>query len=41
MNLRLHFKNEDEIAKIGNGFNYMAERVQELLIKVDYEARKK
>jgi two-component system, sensor histidine kinase YesM len=41
MNLRLHFKSEDEIGQLGNSFNYMTEQVQELLIKVDYEARKK
>ncbi len=41
MNLRLHFKSEDEIGQLGNSFNYMTEQVQELLVKVDYEARKK
>lgn len=41
MKLRLHFKSEDEIGQLGNSFNYMAEQVQELLIKVDYEAKKK
>jgi two-component system sensor histidine kinase YesM len=41
MNLRLHFKNNDEIGQLGKSFNYMAEQVQELLVKVDYEARKK
>lgn len=41
MNLRLHFKTEDEIGKLGDSFNYMTEQVQELLNKVDYEARKK
>jgi two-component system sensor histidine kinase YesM len=41
MKLRLHFKSEDEIGQLGNSFNYMAEQVQELLLKVDYEAKKK
>lgn len=41
MNLRLHFKSEDEIGQLGNSFNYMTEQVQELLVKVDYEARMK
>ena len=41
MNLRLHFRSEDEIGQLGNSFNYMTEQVQELLVKVDYEARKK
>jgi two-component system sensor histidine kinase YesM len=41
MNLRFHFKNEDEIGELGNSFNYMAEQVQELLEKVNYEAKKK
>jgi two-component system sensor histidine kinase YesM len=41
MKLRLHFKNDDEIGQLGNSFNYMTEQVQELLVKVDYEARKK
>lgn len=41
MNLRLHFKSEDEIGQLGKSFNYMTEQVQELLVKVDYEARKK
>lgn len=41
MSLRLQFKNEDEIGQLGNSFNYMTEQVQELLVKVDYEARKK
>lgn len=41
MQLRLHFKSEDEIGQLGNSFNYMSEQVQELLLKVDYEAKKK
>lgn len=41
MKLRLHFKSEDEIGQLGDSFNYMAEQVQELLLKVDYEAKKK
>jgi two-component system sensor histidine kinase YesM len=41
MNLRLHFKSEDEIGQLGNSFNYMSEQVQELLVKVNYEAKKK
>lgn len=41
MKLRFHFKNFDEIGQLGNSFNYMTEQVQELLVKVDYEARKK
>lgn len=41
MKLRFHFENEDEIGQLGNSFNYMTEQVQELLVKVDYEARKK
>lgn len=41
MNLRLKFKSEDEIGQLGASFNYMTEQVQELLVKVDYEARKK
>ncbi|SFR68825.1 cache domain-containing sensor histidine kinase [Anaeromicropila populeti] len=41
MNLRLDFKSEDEIGQLGNSFNYMTEQVQELLVKVDYEAGKK
>jgi len=41
MKLRLHFKSEDEIGQLGNSFNYMTEQVQELLLKVDYEAKKK
>ena len=39
--VRLHFKSDDEIGRLGSSFNYMAEQVQELLLKVDYEARKK
>jgi len=41
MNLRFHFKSEDEIGQLGKSFNYMSGQVQELLLKVDYEARKK
>ncbi len=41
MKLRFHFKSEDEIGQLGKSFNYMTEQVQELLLKVDYEARKK
>lgn len=41
MSLRLNFKSEDEIGQLGKSFNHMAEQVQELLVKVDYEARKK
>lgn len=41
MKLRLQIENEDEIGQVGNSFNYMTEQVQELLMKVDYEARKK
>lgn len=41
MKLRFHFNNFDEIGQLGNSFNYMTEQVQELLVKVDYEARKK
>lgn len=41
MKLRFHFKSEDEIGQLGNSFNYMTEQVEELLAKVDYEARKK
>ena len=41
MNLRFHFKSQDEIGQLGKSFNYMSEQVQELLLKVDYEARKK
>jgi two-component system sensor histidine kinase YesM len=41
MQLSLHFENEDEIGQVGNSFNYMTEQVRELLVKVDYEARKK
>lgn len=41
MDLRLHFESDDEIGQLGNSFNYMTEQVQELLVKVDYEARKK
>lgn len=41
MDLRLHFRSEDEIGQLGNSFNYMAGQVQELLEKVNYEAKKK
>ena len=41
MDLRLHFKSEDEIGQLGNSFNDMTEQVQELLVKVNYEAKKK
>ncbi len=41
MKLRFHFKSEDEIGLLGKSFNYMTEKVEELLLKVDYEARKK
>lgn len=41
MKMRLNFKNEDEIGQLGKSFNYMTEQVQELIVKVDYEARKK
>lgn len=41
MKLRFHFKSEDEIGQLGQSFNYMTGQVQELLEKVDYEARKK
>ncbi|TAH75069.1 MAG: HAMP domain-containing protein [Anaerolineaceae bacterium] len=41
MRLRLNFKSHDEIGKLGSSFNYMAEQVQELLVKVNYEAKKR
>lgn len=41
MNMRLHFKSKDEIGQLGDSFNNMTEQVQELLVRVDYEARKK
>ncbi len=41
MKLRFHFKSEDEIGQLGQSFNYMTGQVQELLEKVNYEARKK
>lgn len=41
MDLRFRFKSRDEIGQLGSSFNYMAEQVQELLKKVDYEAKKK
>lgn len=41
MKLRLHFNSEDEIGQLGNSFNYMTGQVQELLEKVNYEAKKK
>ncbi|NLK73873.1 MAG: histidine kinase [Clostridiales bacterium] len=41
MKLRFRFKSEDEIGQLGSSFNYMTEQVEELLAKVDYEARKK
>ncbi len=41
MDLRLRITSNDEIGKLGEAFNHMAEQVQELLIKVEFEARKK
>ena len=41
MKIRFNFKTGDEIGQLGKSFNYMTEQVEELLKKVDYEARKK
>lgn len=41
MRIRFNFKTGDEIGQLGKSFNYMTEQVEELLKKVDYEARKK
>lgn len=41
LDIRFHFRTEDEIGRLGQSFNYMTQRVQELLKKVDYEANKK
>ncbi|AGC69310.1 Two component system histidine kinase [Thermoclostridium stercorarium subsp. stercorarium DSM 8532] len=41
MKIRFNFKTGDEIGQLGKSFNYMTEKVEELLKKVDYEARKK
>ena len=41
MKIRFHFKSEDEIGQLGNSFNYMTKQIQELLLRVRYEAKKK
>ncbi len=41
MQVRFHFKTEDEIGKLGQIFNYMTNQIVELLKRVDEEARKK
>ena len=41
MNIRFHFKTDDEIGQLGKSFNFMSQKVLELLQKVDYEAKMK
>ena len=41
LNIRFHFRTEDEIGQLGKSFNYMSQRVLELLEKVDCEAKMK